>query len=80
MADGWSCSQSQGSKTSFSEVFCCDLTHCNTPENTETRSWLDIQIIYIFPNHAAPSSSTAQRVNADRAISTMASLATTEDI
>lgn len=39
-----------------------------------------VQIIYIFPNHAAPSSTTAQPVNVDHAIPTMASLATTEDI
>jgi len=82
MAEGWSCSQSQRCKTSFSGVFCCDLAHCNTPANTETRSWLDISsnylYIYTFPNHAEPSFTTAQRVNVDHTIPTMALLATTE--
>lgn len=39
-----------------------------------------VQIIYIFPNHAEPSFTTAQRVNVDHTIPTMAPLATTEGI
>lgn len=82
MADGWSCSQSQGCKTSFSEVFCCDLAHCNTLKNTEPRrakiivGMTLVLIIYIFPNHAVISSTSEHHIETDT--ETLAPLASTK--
>lgn len=87
MADGWSCSQSQGCKTFFLRGIAVILLNA-TRQRIQRQSQEEVrlvgltlvQISYIFPNHAVPPSTRAQCVNEDRAVPTLASLATMEAI
>lgn len=87
MADGWSCSQSQGCKTFFLRGIAVILLNA-TRQRIQRQSQEEVrlvgltlvQIIYIFPNHGVPPSTGAQRVNVDQAIPTLALLATMEAI
>lgn len=68
----------------YSAVILLTATHQRIQRQSQEKVRLVgltlVQIIYIFPNHAVPPSTRAQHVNVDRAVPTLASLATMDAI